>query len=161
MTDGFRELTRHKQKLAESECIELLKSTQRGVLSVLGDNGYPYGSPINHFYDEESGKIWFHGGKAGHKVDAMRNCDKVSFCVMDDGRHVGDDWFLTFRSVIVFGRMELIDDWDTIAGISRKLSYKFTSDDAYIDEEIRKSGPGTLMYALNIENMCGKLVRER
>lgn len=161
MTDGFRELTRYKQKLEENECIELLKSTKRGVLSVLGDNGYPYGSPINHYYDEESGKIWFHGGKAGHKVDAMRNCDKVSFCVMDEGRHVGDDWFLTFRSVIVFGRMELIEDRDTIAGISRKLSYKFTDDDAYIDEEIRKSGPGTLMYALTIENICGKLVRER
>lgn len=161
MTGGFRKLTRYKQQLEESECIELLKNTKRGVLSVLGDDGYPYGSPINHYYDEESGKIWFHGGKAGHKVDAMRNCDKVSFCVMDEGRHVGDDWFLTFRSVIVFGRMELIEDWDTIAGISRKLSYKFTDDDAYIDEEIRKSGPGTLMYALTIENMCGKLVRER
>lgn len=161
MTGGFRELTRYRQKLEENECIELLKSTKRGVLSVLGDNGYPYGSPINHYYDEESGKIWFHGGKAGHKVDAMRNCDKVSFCVMDEGRHVGDDWFLTFRSVIVFGRMELIEDRDTIAGISRKLSYKFTDDDAYIDEEIRKSGPGTLMYALTIENICGKLVRER
>lgn len=161
MTDGFRELTRYRQKLEENECIELLKSTKRGVLSVLGDNGYPYGSPINHYYDEESGKIWFHGGKAGHKVDAMRNCDKVSFCVMDEGRHAGDDWFLTFRSVIVFGRMELIEDRDTIAGISRKLSYKFTDDDAYIDEEIRKSGPGTLMYALTIENICGKLVRER
>lgn len=161
MTGGFRELTRYKQQLEESECIELLKNTKRGVLSVLGDNGYPYGSPINHYYDEESGKIWFHGGKAGHKVDAMRNCDKVSFCVMDEGRHAGDEWFLTFRSVIVFGRMELIEDWDTIAGISRKLSYKFTDDDAYIDEEIRRSGPGTLMYALTIENMCGKLVRER
>ena len=161
MTGGFRELTRYKQQLEESECIELLKNTKRGVLSVLGDNGYPYGSPINHYYDEESGKIWFHGGKAGHKVDAMRNCDKVSFCVMDEGRHAGDEWFLTFCSVIVFGRMELIEDWDTIAGISRKLSYKFTDDDAYIDEEIRKSGPGTLMYALTIENMCGKLVRER
>ena len=161
MTGGFRELTRYKQQLEESECIELLKNTKRGVLSVLGDNGYPYGSPINHYYDEESGKIWFHGGKAGHKVDAMRNCDKVSFCVMDEGRHAGDEWFLTFCSVIVFGRMELIEDWDTIAGISRKLSYKFTDDDAYIDEEIRKAGPGTLMYALTIENMCGKLVRER
>lgn len=161
MTGGFRKLTRYKQQLEESECIELLKNTKRGVLSVLGDNGYPYGSPINHYYDEESGKIWFHGGKAGHKVDAMRNCNKVSFCVMDEGRRVGDDWFLTFRSVIVFGRMELIEDWDTIAGISRKLSYKFTDDDAYIDEEIRRSGPGTLMYALTIENMCGKLVRER
>ena len=161
MTGGLRELTRYKQQLEESECIELLKNTKRGVLSVLGDNGYPYGSPINHYYDEESGKIWFHGGKAGHKVDAMRNCDKVSFCVMDEGGHAGDEWFLTFRSVIVFGRMELIEDWDTIAGISRKLSYKFTDDDAYIDEEIRRSGPGTLMYALTIENMCGKLVRER
>ena len=157
----FRSLTRKNQEIDEEECIELLKNTKRGVLSVLGDEGYPYGSPINHYYNEEDGKIYFHGGMNGHKVDAMKRCDKVSFCVMDDGARLNDDWFLTFRSVIVFGKMELIEDMETIREVSTKLSYKFTDDTGYIEDEIRRSGPRTLMYALNIENICGKVVKER
>ena len=52
----FREMTRIRQQLAESECIEILKNENRGVLSVLGDDGYPYGMPMNHYYCEEDGK---------------------------------------------------------------------------------------------------------
>lgn len=51
----FREMTRIRQQLAESECIEILKNEKRGVLSVLGDDGYPYGMPMNHYYCEEDG----------------------------------------------------------------------------------------------------------
>ncbi|HAE15317.1 MAG TPA: 5-nitroimidazole antibiotic resistance protein, partial [Erysipelotrichaceae bacterium] len=58
----FRELVRKGQQLDENTCIKLLKETKRGVLSVIGDDGYPYGTPINHFYNEEDGKIYFHGG---------------------------------------------------------------------------------------------------
>ena len=68
----FREMLRYKQALSEEECIEILKKELRGVLSVLGDDGYPYGMPINHFYNEEDGKIYFHSGMQGHKIDAMK-----------------------------------------------------------------------------------------
>ena len=43
----FRELLRKKQALGEEECREILKTAKRGVLSVLGDGGYPYGMPMN------------------------------------------------------------------------------------------------------------------
>ena len=32
-----------------------MRKTKRGVLSVWGDNEYPYGIPINYYYDEEDG----------------------------------------------------------------------------------------------------------
>ena len=57
----FREMMRIKQQLPESECLEILKNEKRGVLSVLGDDGYPYGMPMNHYYCEEDGKLYFHG----------------------------------------------------------------------------------------------------
>ena len=50
-----------------------------------GDNGYPYCVPINHYYCEQDGKIYFHGGKIGHRVDAVKSCDKVCFTVYDKG----------------------------------------------------------------------------
>ncbi|MBO6108898.1 MAG: pyridoxamine 5'-phosphate oxidase family protein [Eubacterium sp.] len=156
----FRKMARAKQQIPEEECIELLKNEKRGVLSVLGDDDYPYGMPINHFYNDEDGKIYFHGGKSGHKVDAVLRHDKASFCVYDQGYKKDGDWALNIRSVIVFGRIEMIDDVEKIYELSRRLSYKFTDDEGYIEHEIQNSGPGTLMFALVPEHMTGKLVRE-
>ena len=157
----FRELTRKKQQLSQAECLELLQSQLRGVLSVLGDEGYPYGMPINHYYNPEDGKLYFHSGKTGHRSDAIRRCDKASFCLMDEGTRAPGDWFLSFRSVIVFGRIELVEDRERIYDIARRLSRKFTDDEAYIQREIQQSGPATLMFALVPEQITGKLVREK
>jgi nitroimidazol reductase NimA-like FMN-containing flavoprotein (pyridoxamine 5'-phosphate oxidase superfamily) len=156
----FRDMLRKKQQLPEEECIEILKNELRGVLSVIGDDDYPYGMPINHFYCEEDGKIYFHSGRKGHKIDAMKSHDKASFCVYDQGFRREGEWALNIRSVIVFGRIEFIEDRETIYEIARRLSYKFTDDEEYIEHEIVRSGPGTLMFALVPEHISGKLVNE-
>lgn len=159
-TDDFPKMVRSKQQLSDDECKEILKNELRGVLSVLGDNDYPYGMPINHYYCEEDGKIYFHSGKKGHKVDAMKRHPKASFCVYDQGFKKEGDWALNIKSVIVFGRIEFIEDREEIYRIARDLSHKFTDDEEYIDHEIKHSGPGTLMFALVPEYMTGKLVNE-
>ena len=156
----FRKMVRFKQQIGEEECLRILKEEKRGVLSVLGDVGYPYGMPINHYYCEEDGKIYFHGGMQGHKIDALRRCDKASFCVYDEGYLEEGDWALHIKSVIVFGRVEFIEDRETIYRLSAELSRKFTQDEAYIQGELDRSGPRTLMFALVPEHMTGKLVKE-
>ncbi len=156
----FREMRRSKQKLFEDECYAILSQEKRGVLSVLGDDDYPYGMPINHYYNKDDGKIYFHGGKFGHKIDAMKKHNKVSFCVYDQGFTKEGDWALNIRSVIVFGKIEFIEDFDRTIEICRQLSYKFTDDDNYIDEEIRKFAKATLVFALVPEHISGKIVKE-
>ena len=157
----FREMLRKKQQLSPQECIRILKEEKRGVLSVLGDDGYPYGMPMNHYYSDEDGKIYFHSGKTGHKVDAIMREPKVSFCVCDQGVREDGDWALTFRSVIVFGKIEIVEDYDRIIEISRALSHKFTQDEAYIADEVEKHGKHTLCFALVPEQICGKRVHEK
>ena len=156
----FRELIRKKKQLPEEECIRILIDEPRGVLSVLGDNDYPYGMPMNHFYNEEDGKIYFHCGKMGHRLDALKKHDKVSFCTYDKGYRREGEWALNVKSVIVFGRIEIIDDLDMIVDITTKLSYKFTQDEAFIQETIRKHAHRTILLRLTPEHMCGKLVEE-
>ena len=72
----FRKMRRFKQQITDEQCIEVLKNAKRGVLSLIGEDGLP----INQWYFEEDGKIYFHGAKEGHKIDAIKACDKVSFC---------------------------------------------------------------------------------
>ena len=156
----FREMMRFKQAIPREECIRILQEEKRGVLSVLGDDDYPYGMPINHWYCPEDGKIYFHGGRQGHKIDAIRRHDKVSFCVYDSGFRKEGDWALNIKSVIVFGRVEIVEDEDWAIEVSRRLSRKFTQDEDYIQHEVEKSGPRTLVFALTPEHMTGKLVNE-
>ena len=156
----FREILRSKQKLSREVCLELLAREPRGVLSVLGDDGYPYGVPINHYYCPEDGKLYFHSGKKGHKVDAILRCDKASFCVYDSGFRRPGEWALNFKSVIVFGRIELVEDLERIYDMARRLSRKFTDDEDYIEREIQSYGPGTLMFTLTPEHITGKTVNE-
>ena len=156
----FRELVRKNKQLPMEECIEILKNETRGVLSVMGDDDYPYGMPMNHWYNEEDGKIYFHSGKVGHRLDALRRNDKVSFCTYDDGYRNEGEWAWNVKSVIVFGRMEVIDDMNKIADITTKLSYKFVQDEEHIKKEIELYGSKTLLLVLSPEHICGKLVKE-
>lgn len=157
----FRDLIRFKQKLSREECEEILKAQKRGVLSVNGEDGYPYGMPLNHYFDEESGKIYFHSGSIGYKLEMLRKDGRVSFCVLDEGTKDPDEWFFRFRSVIVFGRIRLVDDHDTIVDITTRLSHKFTDDEEYIEKEIRTDAKRTILLELTPEYMIGKRVREK
>ena len=156
----FRELSRKNKMIPLQECLQILKSETRGVLSVLGDNDYPYGMPMNHWYNDEDGKIYFHCGKEGHRLDALRKHDKVSFCVYDKGYRNEGKWAWNVKSVIVFGKMEIIDDIEKIIDITTKLSHKFTQDDEYINKEIEMYGHETLLLQLTPEHISGKKVKE-
>ncbi|MBE6349937.1 MAG: pyridoxamine 5'-phosphate oxidase family protein [Spirochaetaceae bacterium] len=156
----FRELLRKNKQLAQEDCIHILQNEKRGVLSLLGDNDYPYGFPMNHFYNEEDGCIYFHCGKQGHKLDAISKSNKASFCVYTQGESVANTWALTIKSVIVFGKIAKIAHQDEIRTITRKLSYKFTQDENYIQKEIDTYALDTLLLKLVPENICGKCIVE-
>lgn len=156
----FRPMLRKQQQLPEEECLRLLTEETRGVLSLLGDEGWPYGIPLNHYYCPEDGKLYFHSGLQGHKVDALRAYPKASYCVFDRGVRPEGDWAFRVKSVIVFGRIEIVEDREQLGRIARALSHKFTDDEAYIEREILLSGPRTLLFALVPEHMTGKQVTE-
>ena len=77
----FREMRRNRQQLSNEESIAILQKATAGTLALLGDGDYPYAVPISYVYDD--GKLYFHSALTGHKVDAIRKCDKASFCVIE------------------------------------------------------------------------------
>ena len=156
----FRELVRKNKQIPAEECIALLTKETRGVLSVAGDDGYPYGMPMNHFYNPEDGCIYFHCGRNGHRLDSLRKSNKASFCVCEQGRKEDGQWAYLVRSVIVFGKVEIIDDMDEVGHIARKLSHKFTQDEDYIQNEIDRFAKATILLKLKPEHICGKMVQE-
>ncbi len=155
----FRNMRRYKQELSQAECIDILLHEPRGVLSVLGDDGYPYGMVMNHWYDESSGKLYFHGAKEGHKVDAIKAYDKVSYCVHDQGYRREGEWALNIKSVIVFGRIRIVEDEAKMRDICVNLYRKFSDDEDALKEELTHL-KRVMCLELTPEHMTGKLVNE-
>ena len=156
----FREMRRFKQQISTEECIRVLKEQPRGVLSMLGDEGYPYGIPLDHWYSEEDGHLYFHCAKTGHKIDAITNYDKVSYCVYDEGYRKEGEWALNIDSVVIFGRMKIVEDEDKKRDICINICRKFTDDEEYLQREIKNAFPRVCCLELIPEHMTGKLVNE-
>lgn len=156
----FRKMRRFKQQISDEKCIEILKTQPRGVLSVFGEDGYPYGMPLDHYYDEKSGKLYFHCAAEGHKLDAVRVDDRVSYCVMDEGYREDGDWPLHINSVIIFGRIRILDSEEEKVPALWGIGRKFAPDDAYVEKEIGKFLKNVLCLELIVDHMTGKLVKE-
>lgn len=152
-------MRRQGQQLSKEECEDILTNQPRGVLALLGDYEYPYAIPMSHVF--VNGKIYFHGAKKGHKNDAVRNHSKCSYCVLDDGVKAADSWWYTFRSVIVFGSIRILDDVDERIEALTYLGDKFfpTHDDTV--DEIERLLDKTDVYEITIEHMSGKIVKEK
>ncbi len=154
----FRKMRRFKQQLSEQECVEILKREPRGVMAVHGEDGYPYAFPMNYIYMD--GKLYFHCAKEGHKLDALKADDRVSFCVMDKGYRKDSDWALNIKSVIIFGRIKKIDDPSEAVNAVRKLGYKYYPSKEEAEAEVAKDFHRVTMLELTIDHMTGKLVNE-
>ena len=155
----FRPMRRFRQQLSNEECEQILRDATSGVLALQGDDGYPYAVPVSHVY--ENGKIYFHGAKTGHKIDSIRRSGKVSFCVIAQDEVMAKERTTAYISVIAFGRARIVEDHDRAIDISRRLSYKFTNDEKYIEYEVVKSGARVLVFELIPEHMTGKIVNEK
>jgi len=154
----FRKMRRAKQELSKEECIDILINQPRGVLALLGDYDYPYALPMSHAYVD--GKIYFHGAKTGHKNDAVKNHEKVSYCVMDEGVLNDDGWSYTFRSVIVFGKITTLTDKDEKIDRLTYLGDKFFPTHEETVKEINRLIDKTEVFEISIDHISGKIVEE-
>lgn len=156
----FRSMRRWKQALSPEECIEVLKTSPRGIMAFHGENGYPYAIPLNPYYDEEDGKIYFHGARQGLKLDLIAQNHKVCFTIMDSGFIREGEWALNIKSVVCLGRLEPVTDHQKALEQCRRLARKFYPTEEAVEEEIHKAGDRVQVLVMTIDRMTGKLVNE-
>lgn len=156
----FRKMRRFKQELTQEECIKVLKEEPRGIMAFHGENGYPYAIPLNQFYDEETGKLYFHGAKEGLKIDLIKENNKVCFTVLDKGFKKEGDWALNIKSVVCLGHIETLTDHAKVMEQCRKLAHKFSGTDEEIEADLKKNENHVNMLVMTIDRMTGKLVNE-
>lgn len=156
----FREMRRKKQALPPEECAAVLRRGTSGVLALDGDCGYPYAVPISYVYDGE--KLYFHSARTGHKLDAIRHNPKASFCVIDQDQVVPEEYTTYFRSVVVFGRMRVLEDEQEKRDAIEKLAIKYAPKDSPENRRraIDREWEPLCMLEMTVEHLSGKEGRE-
>ncbi len=127
-----------------------------GVLSVLGDDEYPYGVSTSYLYHE--GKLYFHTASQGHKMDSIRKHNKVSFTVVDMDE-VHEETFNTyFRSVIAFGRVRELTSPEEIEEALFVLSTKYSPSlpEEMVGAHAKKSSGRPMVIVMDIDYLTGK-----
>ncbi|MBQ9637790.1 MAG: NimIJ family nitroimidazole resistance protein [Prevotella sp.] len=160
----FREMRRKRQQLSDEESIGLLEKATSGTLALLGDGGYPYAVPLS--YVCSGGRLYFHSALSGHKVDAIRGCDKASFCVIVQDDVNPEKYTTLFRSVIAFGRVHIVENEAEKLEIAQLLGNRYNpNQDEALQKEIESGLSRMLAIRFDIEHLTGKesieLVRQR
>lgn len=151
----FRKMRRFRQQLTKSECDAILSKGTSGTLALLGDNGYPYAVPISYVYAD--GKLYFHSAKTGHKIDAIRQHAKASFCIIDADDVHPSEFTTYFRSVIAFGRIQIVESEDERMYAASLLGARYNpGDDTGLQKELEKGLSHMLVLRLDIEHLTGK-----
>lgn len=153
----FGEMRRKDREIGADEAASILKKGEYGVLSTMGENGYAYGVPLSYVYIDNC--IYFHCAVEGHKLDNIRNDDKVSFCVVGRTELFPEKFSTIYESVIVFGKAaEVYDDEKSRAFTA--LLEKYANE--YLEkgkEYIKKADSKTKVIRISIDHITGKAGR--
>lgn len=156
----FRDMRRNKQILSQEAAEKILREGEFGILALF-DGNYPYAVPLN--YAVEGNKIYFHCAKVGHKLDAIKNNDKVSFCVVDRHDVIAEEFTTYFTSIIAFGTIKIVEDNadpDKLRGLEL-LADKYSSTASAERREKELSRLNALFVpVMTIEHLTGKAARE-
>ena len=155
-----REMRRNRQAMKTEEIRRILEEGTSGVLALSGDGGYPYAVPLSYVCD--GSRLFFHGARSGHKIDAIRRCEKASFCVVAADDVVPEAYTTRYKSVIVFGRIRILEDEAQIREAINKLALKYypAGSPAHRSEMIRREWASLCMMEMTVEHMTGKQAKE-
>lgn len=157
-----RKMRRFKQELSDTESRRILTAGKYAVWAVDGDDDYPYAVPVNYVYDGEA--IYIHCARQGHKIDSILRNPQCSMCIVEKDDVIPEEFTSYFRSVIVFGKAEIIEDGAIRLDALRLLCDKYSPG---IDpkDEIARFLKTVCIVRISIDRITGKeaieLTRQR
>ena len=155
----FRDMRRKQQALSMEVCEAILRNSTSGVLALLGDEGYPYTVPLSYVY--ANGRLYFHCASEGHKLDAVRSCDKASFCVIEKDEVIAEKFTTFYRSVVAFGRVKELKGqelYSAMKALAGKYSPQETAES--FNKEMAESLHHLCVLEFSMEHLSGKEAKE-
>lgn len=147
-------MRRKDRALDEAAVQQLLTEGEYGVLATVDGDGQPYGVPMNYAYMNNS--IYFHCALDGHKLDNIKDNERVSFTVVGRTEVLPQEFSTGFESVIAFGRAALVEggEWHRgLMGLVEKYSADFIEEGR---EYIKKYDNQTAVVRMTVDSVSGK-----
>lgn len=147
-------LRRQDRALGAQDAERMLGSCEFGVLSTVGEDGYPYGVPVSFAYS--GGAIYFHSAKEGHKIDNIGHDKRVSFCVVGFAHVQPKDFTASFESAVAFGRAHVVEGDEkrrALLAIAVKYTDRSTQE---IEGFIGDEGAKATVMRIDLESVTAK-----
>lgn len=96
------------RQLSDAETLALLKKGDHGTLSVQGDDGYPYSTPVNYIMVND--KLYIHSAPYGYKIECLQRDAKCCFSAIISAQIVPSKITATFESVVMTGTAVFVED---------------------------------------------------
>ena len=153
----FHEMRRKDRLLSEEEAMAILEKGEYGVLSTIGEDGWPYGVPISYACRDNC--IYFHMAEGvGHKLENIAHNSRACFTVVGDTLVIPEKFGTLYESVVAFGEVRPVEDkLESIEILRQKYSPAFEAEGkAYA----QRAQAGFAVYCLHIEHITGKARRK-
>lgn len=150
----FKDMRRNELQLSEEETRKKLAGCPYITLAMMGDNGYPYSLPISFVYEE--GRLFIHGYKSGHKVEALTNHEKVSFSAVYENEVNPAGFTVAYTSIVAFGRAKRLVDSEKERAI-RLIIEKYSAAHKEKGERVVQSlWDNFTAFEIEIDHITGK-----
>ncbi len=157
---------RNREVLSEAWIRAALSSAAAGVLATLSD-GQPYVNPNLFVFAEDERAIYLHTARDGRTHINAEATPEAAFTVFELGRLVPDqearDFTAEYASVVVFGRLSIIEDPLTKRSVLQRWFTKYFPDLVadrdyrdFTDTDLAR----TTVYRLAIEEWSAKRNRQ-
>ncbi len=147
--------------MTDEQIDEFLGQAFCGRTATIGPDGYPYVVPNLFVWRER--RVYLHTALyEGHFLANVRHCGRVSFEADEPGRifpygHVECDTSVSYRSVVLFGRIEILEDEGQKMRFYESFMAKYAPPESWGREKGSFPRIGsTVVYAITPEVITGK-----
>ena len=103
-----REMRKKERQASQQAVKEMLLRGTEGTLSMHGDDGYPYGLPVNYIYFHDA--IYIHTLNQGYKIDALKANPKVCFSIIVRSEIIPRLYTARYESIVATGDAEFVEN---------------------------------------------------
>lgn len=143
------------RQLSQAETLEILKKGDHGTLSVNGDDGYPYATPVNYILVED--KLYIHSAPYGYKIECLQKSAKCCFSAIVSARIIPSKITAAFESVVMTGDVVFVEDQaEKRAALEAFVTQKHPGYEEVGFQMIDKMIGKTALLRIDPQSMTGK-----
>ena len=141
---------------------ELRSILENGRYATIGLSkaGEPYVVTLSYGYDPAENALFFHCAKEGRKIDFLRSNPRACVTIIEDDGFDSGSCEHSYRSVVLSGTIQLIDDRSEIdRGIRLMIEQQEKKDPAHFFAKLKKGNKSydTLqILKMTVKSMTGK-----